>query len=148
MVWIWNTDPSIKHACIIAILKSIYMILAPIPSYFFLKKLLLSKQMPNQLDLKETEFQMDSRNKAEHTLTLRHNMQWIWNPPNRHVRNATQTLTAHCKISHQTETAPLAEPRYRHFNTNAPTSKRAINIIYSNYNSKSRTAVASDLGLP
>jgi len=67
MVWIWNTDPSIKHACIIAILKSINMILAPIPSYFFLKKLLLSKQMPNQLDLKETEFQMDSRNKAEHT---------------------------------------------------------------------------------
>jgi len=35
--------------------------------FFLKKKLLLSKQMPNQLDLKETEFQMDSRNKAEHT---------------------------------------------------------------------------------
>ena len=79
-------------------------------------------------------------------------MQWIWNPNHQTCKyycNAPQTLTAHiAKLDTKSETASLAEPRCRHFNTNAPTSKRAINIIYSNYNSKSRTAVASDLGLP
>jgi len=54
MVWIWNTDPSIKHACIIAILKSINMILAPIPSYFFKKKIVIIKA-----DAKPARFERD-----------------------------------------------------------------------------------------